>query len=381
MSQAFLVRRPLAVAIALTFIFAAGAVPPAAAQQAGDSRQASAPAETEEVAEDELFEPSNTGYIDSAVIRNRLRIRYDAANDGDRPDRAEFIYGKCRCFTLVAGQDAASRGPTADLDYQEVELTYERVFAARWSAFVEVPFRSIDLTLPAGFEGIYGGQRGFDSSGVGDVRAGVKYGFVAEPDRHLTLQVRAYLPTGDAFENLGTDHASIEPGLLYFRRLGNRWAVESEARLWVPLDGSSDPETGARQPIDTPVGRVEEDRLGLFGGRREAVVGNDDFAGEVLRFGVGASRDLRHGAPRWTPVVELVGWYVLGGYSTPPTPLAAAGAGTYVREAESDSIVNLKIGARISVRERDSIYFGYGLALSEDVWYDDIFRIEYRRSF
>src|SRR5262245_15041233 len=37
---------------------------------------------------------SNVGYIDSAIPVDRFRLRYDAANDNNRPDRAEFFYAQ-----------------------------------------------------------------------------------------------------------------------------------------------------------------------------------------------------------------------------------------------------------------------------------------------
>ena len=41
---------------------------------------------------------SNVGYIDDAIVQTRLRLRFDAAYDNNRPDRAEFFYAKCGCF-------------------------------------------------------------------------------------------------------------------------------------------------------------------------------------------------------------------------------------------------------------------------------------------
>ena len=67
------------------------------------------------------------------------------------------------------------------------------------------------------------------------------------------------------------------------------------------------------------------------------------------------------------PVAEIVGWSVLDGFKT---------AGP----ADGDEIINLKLGTRIRGRFRGSWYVGYGFALTDDVWYDEIFRLEYRFS-
>ena len=40
----------------------------------------------------------NAGYIDSAIIRSRVRVRYDSAYNLNSPDMAEFFYAKCGCF-------------------------------------------------------------------------------------------------------------------------------------------------------------------------------------------------------------------------------------------------------------------------------------------
>ena len=45
------------------------------------------------------------------------------------------------------------------------------------------------------------------------------------------------------------------------------------------------------------------------------------------------------------------------------------------------NIVNLKIGARLGMPNRSSIYVGYGKALTDNAWYDKIVRAEYRMSF
>ena len=50
-------------------------------------------------------------------------------------------------------------------------------------------------------------------------------------------------------------------------------------------------------------------------------------------------------------------------------------------DAGGTNIVNLKIGARTAVSPQSSFYVGYGKALTDAVWYDDIVRVEYRYVF
>src|SRR5205085_1898326 len=50
------------------------------------------------------------GYIDNAIPKTMFRLRFDAAYDDNRPDRAEFFYAKCGCFR-VAGVPGRAPGP------------------------------------------------------------------------------------------------------------------------------------------------------------------------------------------------------------------------------------------------------------------------------
>jgi hypothetical protein len=90
------------------------------------------------------------------------------------------------------------------------------------------------------------------------------------------------------------------------------------------------------------------------------------------------SYDLNPGAKiKVTPVVEVVGWHIFDGLATKPDPRP----GGKTESSANENIVNLKLGARIRFREKDSVYLGYGHHLTNDKWYDDIVRIEYRYSF
>src|SRR5262249_39803735 len=154
--------------------------------------------------------------------------------------------------------------------------------------------------------------------------------FVACDERYLTFQLKTFAPTGDAFRGLGTHHVSLEPAFLAYQRLTDRLAVEGEVRDWIPIDGT-------------------------------------DFAGNVIRYGVGLSYDVIQGdCFRVTPVVEFVGWTVLGGKEA-----AVAGTQTTAVDASGDTIVNVKLGARVAYGEHNDIYVGYGRALTGTVWYKD----------
>ena len=94
---------------------------------------------------------SNVGYVDNAIVGTQLQLRYDYAQGANRPDRAEFIYGKCGCYREVAmalppNGDPNAPGPAAslvgkdpfttpfietNLDYHDIVLDGEYAFHDR----------------------------------------------------------------------------------------------------------------------------------------------------------------------------------------------------------------------------------------------------------
>ena len=142
---------------------------------------------------------------------------------------------------------------------------------------------------------------------------------------------------------MGTDHASVEPAILYYQQVSDRAAVESQVAVWIPFGGSNGVPTSIK----------------------------DKFAGNILSYGIGPSFDLySSGNVRFAPVVELVGWRVLSGYQT-----------AAVSKAKGTNIVNLKFGARTSWGRGGSIYAGYGRALTEADWVQRHLPVRYRFSF
>lgn len=271
---------------------------------------------------DTSFAVAAPGYIDFAKPMNVLRLRYDAAYDMNRPDRAEYFYGKCGCF---GGNAPGPVLPERSVDAQEASVYLEVAPTERFSVFIDLPFRMINPEVND------------NASGIGDVRYGFKYAFVYTDNHIVSLQVRGYAPTGDARRGLGTSHNSIEPTILYTGRFGDNWTVYGQFGEWVPIDGT-------------------------------------DFAGNILLYGAGVGYTAYDtGNFKVTPLVEFVGWSVLSGKEFNPDTLSAV-------NAAGDNIVNGKIGVRAGGARQD-VYVGYGRALTGDVWYKDIWRLEYRFKF
>ena len=220
------------------------------------------------------------------------------------------------------------------MNFQQLYGMVEFAAGPRVSVFAELPLRWVK---PQEF--VPGTGEFSNTSGLGDINAGVKIALSAADTHAVTLQVKGFFPTGDSLKGLGTDHISVEPAVLDHQQAGDRVAVESQFGVWLPIDGSDG------VPVDNEM----------------------KFAGKVLFYGFGPSVVVyQNDALRLAPVVELVGWRVLDGFQT-----------TTPGEAEGTNIVNLKIGARIEGRGGNSFYFGWGKALTTEKWYDTIVRFEY----
>lgn len=267
---------------------------------------------------------SKVGYIDSALPLSQFRLRYDAGFDNNRPTRAEFFYARSG-----PGSPGLPRAETS-VDHQDVSLYLEQVVRCGLSVFVEVPVRWINPEIND------------NARGLGDMNAGFKWAFFDTDESVGTFLFRTYAPTGEAGRGLGNHHASLEFGLLAYHRLTDRLAMEGELKAWIPI--ASDP-----------------------------------FAGNIIRYGLGASYDLwRNDRITVAPVVELVGWQVLDGLENATLRTPAGVLVPFVDDAAGDSILNLKLGVRTTLGQHADFYAGYGRSLTGDRFYRDIVRFEVR---
>jgi outer membrane putative beta-barrel porin/alpha-amylase len=284
------------------------------------------------------IEGSMVGYIDNAIVGSQIRLRFDAGFDNNRPDRAEFFYAQCGC------DGPPARGPqpglVLHLNFQQLYMRAEYAPVHRFSVFAEVPVRWVQpqefvpATIPSGGFG--------NQAGLSDVQAGFKFALLASHKHYLTFQFLAAFPSGDSSKGLGTNHYSVQPSLLFFQKVTDRMSFEAQLGGWHPLEGAS-----------------------------------PGFPGDVLTYGLGPSYELYRGERvRFAPVIELVGWRVLGGRETNgdffPSPVVSS---------EGTNIFNLKVGARTTIGDHNSFYVGYGQALTHEIWYKHIVRVEYRYTF
>jgi hypothetical protein len=290
-----------------------------------------------------------------------FRLRFDAGYDLNRPDRAEFFYAEWHNLSVaphgINGDgvffDPRARGPAklpGNVNYQGYSAYLEYAFGDRLSVFGEVPYRTINFKHLEDEPVPEGGSN--NPNGFSDLQFGFKAALVACPDRYLTFQFRTYVPTGDPGQGLGTGHVSLEPGLLFYQRFTDRLVGQAQIMDWIPIDGGSE-------------------------------------AGNVLNYGAGLAYDVyQRGNLRITPVAEFIGWTILHGFEStngvvnataPPGVVLPAVGG--VENASGATIVNGKIGVRTYFGRGNDVYIGWGHALTGSRWYQDIVRVEYRRTF
>jgi Putative MetA-pathway of phenol degradation len=301
------------------------------------------------------YRGSMVGYVDDAIVGSQIRIRFDAGLHDNAPDRADFFYA----------QYAGLNGPgpnsvVTDLNFQQLYLRGEYAPMQRLSFFTEVPFRwiqpqhAVASVSPTNFL--------TDEGGISDVAAGFKLAAIASTNRYLTFQFQATFPSGDASSGLGTAHYSIAPSLLYFQRFSDRFTLEAELGDSHPIGGSSCRTPCTSTNVSGPP--------------------NQGFAGDVFYYGFGPSYLLYRGEHvQVAPVIELVGWTVLGGLETNCVPGVPNCAVQEAMSADGTDIVNIKAGARAMVGAHSSFYIGYGHQLTHAFWYKEIVRAEYRYSF
>lgn len=284
------------------------------------------------------IDPSMVGYIDDGAVGNEVRVRFDAGFNDPRPDRAEYFY---------AGSTSPNPNTAAvqrTLNFQQLYLSGEYAPLKTLSAFVMLPFRWIEpmfISAPSKSPDLSSG------GGISDVQAGVKYAALKTVETHVTLQLTADFPSGNGLKGFGTNHYSIEPMVLVYRKLCDRSALEGEFGDSHPIGG-----TYFTNPPAAP----------------------QKWSGDVAMYGLGPSYKLiDRDNYSFAPVLELVAWHVFGGLQT--------GMNSVVQSAAGINVFNAKLGGRLSFHNGSSIYAGYGRAITSDIWYRNLFRAEYRRAF
>lgn len=277
----------------------------------------------EEEPEEKLPEVySIVGFLDSALPRNTVRMRFDWAKNFRRPTLAEYFQPK--------GGLPFSPGPPrpeTSLDYMDWTTYVEYAPDLWFSVFLETPLRFVNP------------EQNANVWGQGDMNLGFKLAIFTEESFLATFQLRLFCPTAQNHA-LGTEHFSIEPALLAAFRIAPMFQVEGEARYWIPLGGT-------------------------------------DFAGDVLRYGLGISYGQPSATEIWiAPVAEVVGWSVRDGAA-----LAVAPGFVGIEQVSDQTIVNAKAGVRVGLGMNADFYLGYSRCVTGPSWNRDMIRLEFRWLF
>ncbi len=295
---------------------------------------------------------SMIGYIDDATVGTKVRIRFDTGMNIDRPDRAEFFYAKCGCYSdpcLVGNPAFRSRRTRAAPGCRDrSELPAVLCPGGVRAEPARVHFRRTAIAL-APASGVRGRRRRILQL-VGTRRPQDRREVRAFIDQHAgRVRAGAVLPAvGRLGKGLGTNHASLEPALLIYQRASERVVIEGELSVRLPFG-----RIGARADCR---GRQVRRQCALLWHRAER-------RGLSFRWVQRLARHRVHGLDVLSGFVTLPG----------PTDVSADASGT--------NIVNLKFGGRIGWKDYSSFYVGYGKALTDAKWYDDILRFEYRLLF
>jgi hypothetical protein len=265
---------------------------------------------------------SAVSFIDSAIPMSQVKMLIDANYGDHQPTRAAYLFPK----SGIPGSPGW-RSPETNVDWQELTSYIEVAYQGTFSGFLQLPTMWVNPEVNN------------NAWGMADIQAGLKVALLNSPGFTTTLEVRGTIPTRTG-PGLSTYHYSVEPGLLLFLRPAEMIALEGELRYWTPIDGT-------------------------------------DFAGSIARYGLGVSLGQRSYQSIWcTPVIEAIGWTVMGGYEMVSMP-----DGFFIQGAKGETIVNGMAGLRFGLGDTADIYAGYGRSFTGEAWQKELWRIEFRVRF
>jgi hypothetical protein len=161
-------------------------------------------------------------FADYARPRTVTRFRYDNLENMINPDRNQFWISSSA--PLNANKNA-NHIVQPKMRLQQVYL-YQEVAAGSGSFFVEIPYRQINPNfMPS-------------QSGFSDINFGIKSMFYDRELLQLSFQFRTYTPSGNAMNNLGTGHFSLDPSIMGSLKLGPDTFAQGQFGNWIPLLGN-----------------------------------------------------------------------------------------------------------------------------------------------
>ncbi len=279
-------------------------------------------------------------HIDQAVPVDVFRFRVDPQYRMNHPDRAELFWPKNGVFTYFGEHDNA-KGPVeaeSRVDAVDVSFYAEAMLSYNVSVWTNVPFRSLNPSINK------------NEAGIGDVSAGLKWAFILDPHRAVSLQVAGIFPSGEGIRGLGTENYGVQPGLMWQEALTENLTLYVDVHDRIPVNPRS------------------------------------DFTGHVLRYGVGLSYLFELGNVRVMPLAEVVGWSVLSGKQS----FELGKIEPLMQSARGMTIFDTYYGMRFSLADdtnagsllaMSDLFASYGVTTTANWWFRDQWRLEYRVRF
>jgi len=270
-------------------------------------------------------------FIDRSEPYNNCFIRGDAAANWEFPDRAEYFWAKTPDGKGPPDPLDQDRGEPS-VNYQDIVFSIERG-GERFSVATDIPIRAVDPE----FRGA--------TTGLADMEVTSKIVLLDGCRFQLTQLFSTHLPTGSFRRGTGNGHVSLEPGVAYRYKWNELTYIHGDLTYLFPI---------AADPF---------------------------FSGQILNYGIGISHVwIDADTYALIPTFEVDAWTVLDGRQTLP-----GNANPASEEVDSIGIVNVHPGLRwvcdkggdCGVKE-----FGIssGICVTQDSWYEELLRIEFRWS-
>lgn len=263
-------------------------------------------------------------FIDITQPQRMLRLRFDSVYDMTLPDRAEAFWA--RPANLPAGKGPPA--PEFSVDYQDFAFAWE-TGTDFFSLTTHVPIRVLDPV------------NNLNTAGLSDLTTTTKLRLFSGDHWQVTQVMNTHVNTGAVSKGLSTGHVSLEPGVLLRYRVNYATYLHSEIKYWFALGG------------------------------------HPEHSGQILRWGLGASRVLyEHDTFAIIPTLEFVQLSFLDGQKTVFPPLAAV-------DIDSENVYNLHPGLRLVAdtgHDMGILEFGIasGIELGSVGWWDRMLRVELR---
>jgi hypothetical protein len=286
-------------------------------------------------------------FTDAARPKTQMRLRWDEGLGLRFPDRSEYYWAAVQQAQGVVtkganpgcDRTASGRGPKALTQKTDLnEFTYYTEGATnRIGVFVEIPYRRVDPDDPAACA----------FSGFADMNVGTKTLLLDCELLQVTLQMKTFIPIGQASHGLGTGHVSLEPALLWALKLTPSTYLQAETAYWIPIGG------------------------------------DQVYAGDIFHYHLSLNQVLCKPCcgVQLIGTAEFNGWAVLDGAYTDPFALGADGKP--IPQSARGHICSAGPGFRVDICER--IDFGAGMAFGitdqRHRWQDQLYRAEFRWRF